>query len=85
MKTITATEFKARCLAVLDEVHSTREPMLITKRGKPVARLMPAGKPAKFIGRLKGKIKIIGDITSPIVPPEEWTYDLDNLGGKRST
>ncbi len=85
MKTIAATEFKARCLAVLDEVHSTREPVLITKRGKPVARFMPAGKPAKFIGRLKGKIKIVGDILSPIVPAEDWTYDLDNLDGKRPT
>jgi len=44
---------------------------------------MPAGKPAKFIGRLKGKFKIVGDILSPIVPTEDWTYDLDNLGGKR--
>jgi prevent-host-death family protein len=81
MKTISATEFKTRCVAVVTEVHSTREPVLITKHGKPVARLMPAGKPAKFIGRLKGIIEIVGDIESPIVPPEDWTSDLDNLDG----
>jgi prevent-host-death family protein len=60
MKSISATEFNNRCLAVLKEVYSTRVPVLITKRVKPVARLMPAGKPEKFIGSLKGIIKIIG-------------------------
>ena len=72
MKTISASEFKKRCLAVVTEVHSTREPVLITKRGKPVARLVPAGRPPKFIGRLKGIIKIVGDIESPVGPAEAW-------------
>jgi prevent-host-death family protein len=75
VKTISVTEFKTRCLAVGAEVHSTREPVLITKRGKPLARLVPAGKPDKFIGRLKGIFKIVGDIESPVVPPEAWEYD----------
>jgi hypothetical protein len=43
---------------------------------------MPAGSPPKFIGRLKGKIKIVGDIVSPITPLEDWTFDLDNLEQK---
>ena len=60
MKTMSASEFRMRCFAVLREVHSTRAPVLITKRGKRVARLIAAGKPGKFIGRLKGKIKIVG-------------------------
>jgi prevent-host-death family protein len=75
MKTISASEFKTRCLAVVAEVHSTREPVFITKRGKPFARLAPAGKPGKFIGRLKGFFKIVGDIESPVDPPEAWEYD----------
>jgi len=75
MRTISASEFKARCAVLLKEVHSTREPVLITKRGKPVARLVPAGKPGKFIGRLKGIFKIVGDIESPVDPPEAWEYD----------
>ena len=75
MKTISASELKTRCFAVLDEVRTTREQVLITKRGKPVARLMPTEKPAKFIGRLKGIFKIIGDIESPSDPPEAWEYD----------
>lgn len=71
MKTISASEFRNRCHAVLAEVHSTRERVLVTKRGKPIARLVPAGRPPRFIGRLKGIIKI-GDIKSPVVPVEAW-------------
>jgi hypothetical protein len=67
MKTISVSEFKTRCLAVAAEVHSTREPVLITKP--------PAGKPEKFIGRLKGVFKIVGDDESPVYPPEAWEYD----------
>jgi prevent-host-death family protein len=67
MKKIAAGEFKARCLALMEDVRSTREPIVITKRGKPVAKLVPAG-PEKddWIGRLNGVIKIVGDIESPI-------------------
>src|ERR1700676_1372221 len=54
MRTISASEFKKRCASVVTEVHSTREPVLITKFGKPIARLVPAARPPKFIGRLKG-------------------------------
>ena len=79
MKTMSASEFRIRCFVVLREVHSTREPVLITKSGKPVARLVPAGKPDKFIGRLKGVMKIVGDIESPIVSPEDWGYDRDKF------
>jgi len=70
MKTISASEFERRCLSVVAEVHATRAPVLITKRGKPMVRLVPAGRPPKFIGRLKGVFKIVGDIESPTVPPE---------------
>jgi prevent-host-death family protein len=75
MKTVSASKFKAQCFATIEEVHATREHVLITKRGKPFVRLVPVGKPAKFIGRLKGIFKIVGDIESPVVPPEAWEYD----------
>jgi len=65
MRTISLSEFKKTCLAVIDEVNSTRAPVLITKRGKPFARLVAARRPEIFIGRLKGKLKIVGDIESP--------------------
>ncbi|MGA2020020.1 MAG: type II toxin-antitoxin system Phd/YefM family antitoxin [Candidatus Sulfotelmatobacter sp.] len=79
---MSVSDFRAHCLAIVDEVHSTRAPVLITKRGKPYIRLILAGRAPKFIGRLKGKIKIVGDIVSPITPLEDWTGDLDNLEGK---
>jgi prevent-host-death family protein len=67
MKTIAAGEFKARCLALMEDVRSTREPLIITKRGKPVAKLVPADDDKDdFIGRLEGVFRVVGDIESPI-------------------
>ena len=68
-----AGEFKVHCLAVMDEVASKREAVIITKRGKPVAKLVPIGKEKDDIfGFLKGKGKVLGDVVSPILTPEEW-------------
>jgi len=73
MKTIAAAKFKARCLKVMDEVHTKRTAVLITKRGKPLAKLVPAEeKPEEIFGSLTGKIEILGDIVSPITPLEDW-------------
>jgi len=73
MKTMRASEFKARCLRVMDQVRATREPVTITKRGKPVAKLVPADRQGDDVfGRLKGVIEIVGDIESPVVATEEW-------------
>lgn len=73
MKKIAAAKFKAQCLKVMEQVRTTREPVLITKRGQPLAKLVPAEKPTDdFIGRLEGVFTIVGDIESPIVPPEDW-------------
>jgi prevent-host-death family protein len=73
IKTIPAGTFKARCLAIMDEVASKRESVIITKRGKPVAKLVPVSKEKDDIfGFMKGKITVLGDIVSPILTPEEW-------------
>jgi len=73
MKTMPAGLFKARCLRVMDEVRSTREPVVITKKGHPVAKLVPAdGQPENVFGCLKGEVEIVGDIVSPAVPLEDW-------------
>jgi prevent-host-death family protein len=73
MKTMAAGEFKARCLRVMDGVQSTREAVVITKNGKPVAKLVPADEPSdEVFGCLAGEIEILGDIESPILPPEDW-------------
>ena len=75
MKTMPAGLFKVHCLKVMDEVASKREPVVITKRGKPVAKLVPLSTEKDDIfGFMKGKgtIEIKGDIVSPILTPEEW-------------
>jgi len=73
MKKISAGEFKARCLALLDSVQKTKEPVLITKRGKVVAKLVPGEEPSQdFLGRLEGIVRIVGDVELPIEPPEAW-------------
>jgi prevent-host-death family protein len=75
MKKMAAGAFKVHCLAVMDEVQSKRESVLITKRGKPVAKLVPADNDADkddLFGFMAGKGKIIGDIVSPAISPEEW-------------
>jgi prevent-host-death family protein len=73
MKTMSAAQFKARCLKVMDEVQATRETVLITKKGRPVAKLVPAQAPSsELFGCLSGVIKITGDIESPVAPLEVW-------------
>jgi len=68
-----AGEFKAKCLQVMDQVRSTRTPIVITKRGRPIAKLVPAEEyRSTAFDSLKGKIEILGDIVSPLVPPEDW-------------
>lgn len=73
MKKMAAGDFKSRCMAVIESVQKTREAVLITKRGRPVAKLVPAEEaPRKFLGRLEGIVKIVGDIESPIEPADAW-------------
>ena len=73
MGSVPATEFKARCLELMDRVAERRETFVITKRGKPVAKLVPVERKAKesLFGRLREKATITGDIVSPTVPDAE--------------
>ena len=71
MKTIKASVFKARCLQLMDEVAQSGEPLVITKNGKPVSRLVPyRPKPSTLFGAMKGTVTIQGDIVSPL--HEDW-------------
>lgn len=73
MKEMAAGEFKAQCLSVMDQVQQTGEPVLITKYGKPVAKLVPARAGTdEVFGYMKGKATIVGDIVSPITPLDDW-------------
>ena len=76
---VAAAEFKANCLRLLDEVAQQRRPLIITKRGKPVAKLVPVEMEAiDIFGRMAGSIKICGDIISPI-EDAGWTGDAENV------
>jgi prevent-host-death family protein len=73
MKTMPAGEFKAKCLRVMEEVKKYRTPVVITKKGKPVAKLVPADEPRDIFGCMADKFKIVGDIEAPVLPPlDEW-------------
>lgn len=68
MTTIQASQFKARCLALMDEVARTGETILVTKNGKPIAELRPHRPPRakSLIGLHEGQTEILGDIISPV-------------------
>jgi prevent-host-death family protein len=73
MKEMRASTFKARCLKVMNEIQATGEPVIVTKRGKPVVKVVPV-KPENddIFGFMAGKGMIIGDIESPVVPLSDW-------------
>jgi prevent-host-death family protein len=73
MKQIPAGEFKAQCLAIMDQVLRSGEPVVVTKHGKPVVKLVPAENRADDIfDYMAGKAKVVGDIVGPVTPPDDW-------------
>ena len=80
---IGAGEFKARCLELMDLVKETGAALVITKRGKPVARLVPVQQAApgavSGFGALKGSFEIRGDVVGPAAEAEDFSFDARNL------
>ena len=70
---IPAGEFKARCLKLMDEVCDRRREVVITKRGRPVAKLVPIDAPPALFGAMKGTVTILGDIVAST--DENWDAD----------
>jgi prevent-host-death family protein len=66
-----ASTFKAKCLALLDRVAETGEPLVVTKRGRPVARVVPML--SRQSGSLRGSVTVRGDIVGPIL--DSWDLD----------
>ncbi len=69
------SKFKATCLAVLERVKRTGQPVLITRFGEPVAEVVPPGpreRPKGWIGSMESSGKILGDIVSPVLERSEW-------------
>ena len=76
---VAATDFKANCLRLMDDVAQQRRPIIITKRGKPVAKLVPVEQePIDLFGYMAGTAKICGDIIGPI-EDAGWTGDAENV------
>lgn len=71
MRTMTVTHFKTHALKVLSEVYQTRESVVITKRGKPLARVVPCTEEAPEPGSLAETIVYEGDVISPVAE-EDW-------------
>jgi prevent-host-death family protein len=76
-RTMPAGEFKAHCLAVIDEVHNRHEQVIITKYGKPMARLVPLQDQLESIfGAMRGLATITGDLVEPITDPKDWDTEI---------
>ena len=73
MKEVAISEFKAKCLSLLEEVEKTKKPLLVTKFGKPIAEVNPPSpKSRSWLGSMKGEIKFLGDIVSPVFDERDW-------------
>lgn len=75
MKEVAISEFKAKCLGILEEVRKTRKPIRVTRFGKPVAEVVPPspGKPTgRRLGSMAGTAEILGDIVGPTSNWDEW-------------
>ncbi len=80
MKQIAISEFKAKCLAVLEQVHKTKKPVRVTRFGKPVAEVVPAAPAlgeADWLGSMADTTVIVGDILSPVIEETDWEPTLD--------
>jgi prevent-host-death family protein len=72
MQEISISEFKATCLAVIDRVKRTGKPVLVTRRGEPMAQVVPPPRPRSWLGCMAGTVGRIGDVVAPVAGDEEW-------------
>jgi len=82
METVSISKFKATCLALLERVRRTGQPILITRRGEPVAQVVPPSTPpppGAWLGSFSPTGRIVGDIVSPTSDEADW----EALGSNR--
>ena len=75
MQTLSVSQFKATCLAVLRRVKRTGRPVLITRFGEPVAEVVPPSRPVRadaWLGSMEGRATIVGDVVGPALEPRAW-------------
>ncbi len=75
LETVSISEFKAKCLALVNQVKRTGIPLVITKKGEPIAQVIPPPEPQKpksWLGCMRGTGTIVGDIIAPAMEESEW-------------
>ena len=80
MKEVAISEFKAKCLALLEQVRRTRKPIRVTRFGKAVAEIVPPTvlqDRDAWIGSMKGSIEVLGNIIAPANDEDEWEVNRD--------
>lgn len=91
MEEMAISKFKARCLAVLEQVRKTGKPIRVTRFGKPIAEIVPPGPPpraAGWMGSMRDSGKIIGEIVGPAADDADWealSTGVDPRGGGETT
>jgi len=87
MKSIAISRFRATCAAVLERVRRTGEPILVTRFGKPLAKVVPPPVPARpesWLGSFRDRGEIVGDIVSPATTEDEWEVHASERSEPRS-
>lgn len=77
---VAISEFKAKCLALLERVRKTKQPIRVTRFGKPVADVVPpspVAEPGDWLGTMAGTIEIMGDIVAPVMEKNDWEAARD--------
>ena len=79
MKEIAISEFKAKCLALMDQVEKTKEPIRVTRRGRAIVEVVPPSPvpAADWMGSMKRRMEILGDIVGPAGDPDDWEVLTD--------
>ena len=75
MTEVSISEFKAKCLALLEQVRKTKQPLRIVRHGKPIVEIVPATEKIdrmEWIGSMKDSVEILGDIISPATDEDDW-------------
>ncbi len=75
MYEVAISEFKAKCLALLEQVRKTRQPIRVTRFGKPVAEIVPpspTAEPGDWLGSMTDTTEIVGDIVAPVIEQSDW-------------
>jgi prevent-host-death family protein len=72
---VAVSEFKAKCLSLLDRVNKTKTPLRVTRRGVPIAEVVPISPEddrKSWFGSMTGILKVTGDIVSPVIDPDDF-------------